>query len=89
LTKENLDMKMRRIMLLLLVIADIAALPVLAKAQAPAGSGDSSGTVASTTPAQLDLTYTRPTQTIKLRDYFFDAFGPYPIVGAPNPGSNE
>ena len=44
---------------------------------------DSSGAVASA-PAttQLDLTYTRPTQTTKLHNYFFDAFGPYPIVGA-------
>jgi hypothetical protein len=28
------------------------------------------------------MTYTRPKQTTKLRNYFFDAFGPYPIVGA-------
>lgn len=31
---------------------------------------------------QPDLTYTRPTQKIKLRNYIFDAIGPYPIVGA-------
>ncbi len=72
-------MKMRRIMLLPLLIA---VLPLLAKGQSLADSGDSSGTVASTAPAQLDLTYTRPTQKTKLHNYFFDAFGPYPIVGA-------
>ena len=72
-------MKMRRIVLLPLLIA---ILPLLAKAQSLADAGDSSGTVASTPPAQLDLTYTRPTQKTKLRNYFFDAFGPYPIVGA-------
>jgi hypothetical protein len=33
-------------------------------------------------PAQPDLPYTRPTQAIKLRNYLFDGFGPYPIVGA-------
>ena len=44
--------------------------------------GDSSGTVAVTTPPPPDLAYTRPTQTTKLHNYFFDAFGPYPIVGA-------
>jgi len=82
LTKENLDLRIRQIMLWLLVIANLAALPVPAKAQSLPDSGDSSGTVASTTPAQLGLTYTRPTQTTKLRNYFFDAFGPYPIVGA-------
>ena len=75
-------MKMRRTMFFLLVVAAFAALPVPAKAQSLAGSGDSSGTVASTTPAQLDLTYMRPTETTKLRNYFFDAYGPYPIVGA-------
>src|ERR1035438_169487 len=32
-------------------------------------------TVASTATAQPDLTYARPTQTTKLRNYVFDAFG--------------
>jgi hypothetical protein len=79
LTKENLNMKMRRAMLLLLVVA---ALPVLAMAQALANSEVSSSGVAITTPALPDLTYTRPTQTTKIRNYVFDAFGPYPIFGA-------
>jgi hypothetical protein len=69
---------------MLLVIAVLAVMPVLAKAQALADSSDSSGVVASTTPtpATPDLTYTRPTQTTKLHNYVFDAFGPYPLVGA-------
>jgi hypothetical protein len=71
-----------QLMLWLLVIATLAALPVLARAQSSPDSGDSSGTVAAATPAQPDLPYTRPTQTTKLRTYFFDAFGPYPTVGA-------
>jgi hypothetical protein len=82
LTEEDLDMKVCRIMLLLFVIADLAALPVPAKAQSPATSVDSPGTVASTTPAQPDLTYMRPTEKTKLHNYFFDTIGPYPIVGA-------
>jgi len=69
-------------MLLLLAIAGLTVLPPLAKAQSPADSGNSSSAVASTTPAQPDLTYVRPPQTTKLRNYAFDAFGPYPIVGA-------
>jgi len=69
-------------MLLLLVIAILAALSVPAKAQSPADSGDSSGPSASTTPAQPDLPYIRPTQAIKLRNFLFDGFGPYPIAGA-------
>ena len=79
---QNLDVKIRQIMLWLLVIASLAALPELAKAQSLLDSGDPSETIASTTPAQLGLTYTRPAETTKLRNYFFDAFGPYPIVGA-------
>ena len=75
-------MKMRRFMLLLLVIADLAALPVLAKAQSSATPPDSPGTVANTPPAQRDLTYTRPTEKTKFHNYIFDMIGPYPILGA-------
>jgi hypothetical protein len=79
-------MKIRRIVLLLLVIADLAAQPVLAKAQSLVDTGDSSSSTVdlsvSTAIPQPDLTYVRPPQTMKLRNYFFDAFGPYPIVGA-------
>ena len=75
-------MKIQQSRLLLLAIATLAALPVLAQAQSPPNSKDSSGTVAGTTPTQPDLPYTRPTQAIKLRNYLFDGFGPYPILGA-------
>lgn len=79
-------MKMRGIMFWLLVTADLAALPVLAKAQAlvdaedePSGAVNLSVSAVTTPP---DLTYVRPPETIKVRNYFFDAFGPYPLVGA-------
>jgi len=84
LSKENLDMKMRQVTLFVLAIVGLAALP-LANAQSLVASGDSSSTVAlsvSTAQPQPDLTYMRPTQKTKLHNYFFDAFGPYPIVGA-------
>jgi len=74
--------KIRPMMLWLWVIASLAALPVQAKAQSLADSGDSSGTIASPTPAQPGLAYTRPTQKTKIYNYLFDAFGPYPITGA-------
>src|SRR5450631_3990042 len=70
--KRNLAMKLRRIKFLLLVIAALTAFPVLAKAQSLADSEDSSGTVPSTTPAPLKLTYTRPTDATKFRNYVFD-----------------
>jgi len=57
------------------------ALP-LARAQSSAASGNSSSTILSANATHTDLTYTRPTQKTKLRNYVFDAFGPYPIVGA-------
>jgi len=34
------------------------------------------------THTQPGLTYTRPSEKTKLENYLFDAFGPYPIVGA-------
>jgi hypothetical protein len=80
LTQVNFDMKTRRSMLL--VMAVLTFLPILAKAQSVADLGDSSGTVAAKTPTQPDLTYIRPTESTKLHNYLFDAFGPYPIVGA-------
>ena len=80
LTKENLDTKVRRSVLL--VIAVLASLPVLAEAQSLIDSEGTSGTVVALAPTQPDLTYTRPTEKTKLRNYVFDAFGPYPIAGA-------
>jgi hypothetical protein len=77
-------MKMHRVIISLLAIAGFAVLP-RAKAQSLADSESSSRSAAgsvTTTQPQPDLTYLRPTQKIKLRNYLFDAFGPYPIVGA-------
>ncbi len=79
-------MKKRRIMILLLLFANLATLTVLAKAQALVASGDYSSRPVdlsvSTASPQPDLTYMRPPQATKLHNYLFDAFGPYPIVGA-------
>jgi hypothetical protein len=80
LVKENLDMKIRRSALL--SVAAFSVLPVLAMAQLLVDPRDASDTVVATTPPQSELTYVRPTQKIKLHNYLFDAFGPYPIVGA-------
>jgi len=69
-------MKSRWITALLLA----PAMSLFVGAQSLANPGDSSGIVVSTAPP--DLTYTRPTQRTKLRNYVFDAFGPYPVAGA-------
>ncbi len=79
-------MTMRRIMLSFLLIFSVAALASLAESQAVADSPDSSSSAASTTstvPVTVsDLVYVRPTRSTRLRNYLFDSFGPYPIVGA-------
>jgi hypothetical protein len=58
----------------------------MAGAQALADSiGSSSATSSLSTPmtdSRRHLAYTRPTEKTKLQNYFFDTYGPYPIVGA-------
>jgi hypothetical protein len=72
-------MKPRRTMVLLLAMG-VLSLPT--SAQSLTDSGDSSGIVASTTTALPDLIYTRPQEKTKIENYLFDAFGPYPALGA-------
>jgi len=74
-------MKLLRSPFLSLAIAVFVSLPGMAHAQSWAATVDSSGSIESPAPSS-DLVYVRPTQQIKLRNYFFDAFGPYPIAGA-------
>ena len=69
-------------MSVLLIVASLICLPVTANPQQMALSVDSSGTVASTRPLQNEPTYVRPSQAIMLKNYAFDAFGPYTIAGA-------
>ncbi|MGA8102381.1 MAG: hypothetical protein WB869_09525 [Candidatus Acidiferrales bacterium] len=78
-------MKSSRIVLLLAVVMSWAALAPVVKAQSAADAGSSSSdgfSPVSPIHPQLDLMYRRPSEKIKLRNYFFDAFGPYPIVAA-------
>lgn len=70
----------------LMAITSLGTLASLTKAQSAVGEGSSSNNVAapfsSSTHAHLDLTYVRPTEKIKIRNYLFDTLGPYPIAGA-------
>jgi hypothetical protein len=69
----------------LLFALTLAAFPAVVEAQSSAGLRDSSGAATApndATQSLPDLTYTRPTEKLKLHTYFFDAFGPYPIFGA-------
>jgi hypothetical protein len=69
-------------MVLLLTAVGLATLSAQAKSQALSSSEDSSNSVGTTTSAQLDVTYVRPTQRTMVTNYAFDTFGPYPVVGA-------
>jgi hypothetical protein len=70
--------------LLWLSLIVLTTLPLLTEAQTLVDSPDSSSAAVSASTAQPlpDLTYTRPSHEIKLRNYFFETIGPYPIVGA-------
>lgn len=69
--------------ILLLATAGLAIQPLRVQAQSPAGAGDFAMTPGTPKSTQYpDRTYERPTEKTKLHNYFFDAFGPYPIVGA-------
>jgi hypothetical protein len=74
--------KVQRAMLLVLVTAALAAMPLPARSQSLLFPGDSSEVSGITAPVKLDLTYVRPTERTKVNNFAFDAFGPYPIAGA-------
>jgi hypothetical protein len=79
-------MKRFRVVPLLIAITGLVALAPVARAQSVAVAGSSSSNAVSPSPStthpQLDLAYRRPTERTKVRNYFFDTFGPYPVVGA-------
>jgi hypothetical protein len=75
-------MMMCRIMLMLVAISGLAGISTSAVAQALIDSEASPSVSSTATQPPLDLSYTRPTEKTKLQNYFFDAFGPYPITGA-------
>jgi hypothetical protein len=75
-------MKILQAVLLLISATVLATLPVPARSQSLALPEDSSSTAAVATSGQLDVAYVRPTQRTMVRNYVFDAYGPYPIAGA-------
>jgi len=56
--------------------------PLTAQSQSLPYAEDSSAASAGTVAVAPDLTYFRPTQRTKVDNFIFDAFGPYPVVGA-------
>ena len=80
--KEPVGAKILRAMLVVLVTAALAAMPVQARSQSLISPEVPSAISGITAPQELDLTYVRPTERTKVRNYVFDAFGPYPVAGA-------
>lgn len=78
-------MKRFRAVPFLVALTALGALAPVGKAQSAVDVGSSSSTSGSPSPGtthpQLDLTYRRPTEKTKIRNYLFDTFGPYPIAG--------
>jgi hypothetical protein len=78
-------MKLLRFPSLLLAITGLGAFAPADRAQSSSSvypsSADSAPSATINNP-QPNLVYSRPTERMKLRTYFFDAFGPYPIFGA-------
>ena len=68
--------------LVLLLAANLAALPVPAKAQSLPFAGGASSTVSRTAPSQPGQLYTPPTQREQFHNYLFDAFGPNAFASA-------
>ena len=81
-SKGKFNTKIRRVMLLFSIAAFSTSILVTARPQSLPDSPNPSGTQASTAPVQRDLTYVRPAQRIIIKNYLFDAYGPYPIGGA-------
>ena len=75
-------MKLHEAMLLVVVVATMAGLPVQSRSQSLDSSEGPSATAVITTRGKVDLTYVQPTERTKVNNYIFDAFGPYPIAGA-------
>jgi hypothetical protein len=79
-------MKRVRIVPFLMAISLLGALAPIGRGQSAAGEGSSSNNIASpfssTSHVHIQLTYVRPTEKAKIRNYLFDTLGPYPIAGA-------
>jgi hypothetical protein len=75
-------MKIRGLRFFFLAIACLSMFLPLTMAQSSAGSSNSSNAAAPPANPQPTPAYTRPSEKVKFRNYLFDAFGPYPLVGA-------
>jgi len=74
--------RVHQTMLVVLVTALLALAPGLVRSQSLASSVDSTAGTGSTIIGSPALAYIPPKSSAKLANYVFDAYGPYPILGA-------
>jgi hypothetical protein len=81
-TKEESNMKICPIILLLSLAASVGTMTETARSQSLPYVEGSAVPPTTVSTSELDLTYVRPTERTMANNYFFDAFGPYPTTGA-------
>jgi hypothetical protein len=74
-------MNICRVMVPVLIAAVLASMSTVTRSQSLSSSGDSSANTGITLPEKPDYpAYVRPTPTIMVKHYAFDAFGPYALA---------
>jgi hypothetical protein len=81
LINEPLGINIRRAIVLVLVPAILAAICVQVRSQSLSQSDNLPPNAESAARGKLDLIYVRPTPKTTLKNYAFDALGPYAFVG--------
>ncbi len=76
------DFCIRGIIFICIGVALLGIPSLSAKSQSLAPVSEKSSIVESPAPAQFDESYMRPSHRTMVVNYVFDAYGPYPIVGA-------
>ena len=80
LINEPFGMNMRRAMMLVLVPVVLATMSLPAQSQWLSLSDAPTKDESSTAPVTPELTYARPTPRMTMKNYTFDAFGPYALA---------
>lgn len=78
-------MKMQRVAVVVMAMAMWGTLPPLAMAQSSSGTGASqtpSSQSSASSHVQPGQSYRKPTNAQKFRNYLFDSFGPYALIGS-------
>lgn len=76
------EFPLRQAVMFLFVLAGMVSLPAAAGAQAALPANDPSVTNKAVLPLTTNQVYMRPSEKTQATNYLFDAFGPYPVVGA-------